>query len=548
MKFKRIVFWLILIAFAFLTIWWIFYFPFSREKLYRAIPANAMFVSEHINVAERWKSIAQNPLTLCVLSTAGFKQKNLNEAVMDPSLVSMLESFASRNTVIAYVPALGNGGEPAWVLSSWVGGSGQIFKWYTSGMLAKANLRKVRLEGGRQIWRILKKDQPSDPDLSLAMVEGVILACISTDPSGVRFMIERIERGAALSADLRAQMDAGASAIATNGIMDRGYLQFRNKNSDDSKVWKMAYEFSEFSQNTLKGNITGDMDFLLDRMASFNTQVSSNKGVAGYNLNNAPALQDLPALFGREPDLFAIVPFSIMEPLLTGRYVSRAVRIISRTVKQQSSPDSAIFLSMFSGDLSGRILGIKVPALVTGVTVDDNCNYAARISETVDVLNALYKTSLIPRKDEIEGRVVIAIDSTRQQGVYDSIAPTDKPAITLKDHWLMMSSSLGTLSNVVCASSTVKDEQSWVKGTGNLTNCAGYAWINLESTGNAIKNAIAAYSLVLIAQNSPNTAEIRKTLALVQTWLNVVKPVKACELKLSTNDSSFELLFAFGKD
>jgi len=83
MKLKRLFFWLILLTFSWLTIWWIFYFPFSREKLYRAIPQNALFVSEHADLAARWKSIARNPLTLCVLATAGFKQKNLGEAVIE---------------------------------------------------------------------------------------------------------------------------------------------------------------------------------------------------------------------------------------------------------------------------------------------------------------------------------------------------------------------------------------------------------------------------------------------------------------------------------
>ena len=550
MKLKRLFFWLILLTFSWFTIWWIFYFPFSREKLYRAIPQNALFVSEHADLAARWKSIARNPLTLCVLATAGFKQKNLGEAVIEPDLTMMLDKFASKTTVIAYVPALGDNGEPAWVLSSWVGGSGQFFKWYTSGILANANLKKVRMEGGRQIWRIIKKEHPTDPELSLAMVEGVLLACLSNDPSGVRHMIERIERGVSLAPALKEQINACPSDGTTNGIMDHGYFRFRNEDSGDIKMRKVTYEFTGFGLNTLKGRIKGDADLLWERMPELNTSISSDRGSLTYNLKKTTGLHDLPVILGRKPDMFVVMPFSMMEPFLTGRYVSRAVRIISRAVKLHSIPDSAMFISMYSGDLSGRILGVKVPSLVSGIPVNDDCNFVARISETVDVLNSLYKSSLIPRREEIAGRVVVAIDSTRQQGVYDSIAPTDKPAITEKNHWLMMSSSLGTLSNVVCSSSqgTVSSEQLWARGLDNITNCAGYAWIDLESTGDALRNAIAAYSLVLIAQNTPNAAETRKKMAGFQAWLNVIKPLKTCELKLVTDDSNLELLFAFGSD
>jgi hypothetical protein len=42
--------------------------------------------------------------------------------------LDIIEEAEYRDTVIAYVPSLGRSGGPAWVLSSWVGGGGQILR------------------------------------------------------------------------------------------------------------------------------------------------------------------------------------------------------------------------------------------------------------------------------------------------------------------------------------------------------------------------------------------------------------------------------------
>ncbi|MDD5703553.1 MAG: hypothetical protein PHU23_16090 [Dehalococcoidales bacterium] len=549
MNVRKIFFWLILALFVGLTIWWMFYFPYSQEKLYRAIPGNALFVSEHERIAGRWKSIARNPFTLCFLSTAGFKQKDLSEAVQDQGLILMLEKFASKNTVIAYVPSMDAKGEPAWTLSSWIGGSGQIYKWYTSGMLAKANMEKVRIEGGRQIWKMTHKANSSDPELSFAVVDGVLLACLSNDPAGVRHLIKRIECGASVHSELNEQLKTNSQSLGTNGVLDHGFILLRDGHGDNIRIRKITYELTVFGDNTLKGFIRGDMDFFIGLINGQNVQTNTAEEAKCYYIKDSPGLRNLPAVLSQSPDAVAVLPFSLVEPLLYGRYVSRAVRIISKTVSTQTIPNSAIFVSMYGGALSGRVLGIKLPAVMTGVCVKDDSNTVAKTSETVDTLNALYKTSLIPRREEVGGRTVIALDSTRQQGVYDSIAPTDKPAITIRDGWLVISSSLGTLTNVVCGvgQRDAVNTQLWGRGIADVSNCAGYAWVNLESAGESVRNAIAAYSLILIAQNAANTLETRRKLAILQTWINIVKPLKKAELKLFIHEQQFELSFKFGE-
>ncbi|MDD4871343.1 MAG: hypothetical protein PHR77_12355 [Kiritimatiellae bacterium] len=542
MKIKRICFWLILAIFIGITIWWMFYFPYSRERLYRAIPSNAIFVSEHPKIAERWKSIAHNPFTLCLMASAGIKQN----AVLDPGVDLMLRRFASVNAVIAYVPSLSGSGEPAWVFSSWVGGSGQIFRWSPAGMLAGTNLKKVRIEGGRQIWQIDKKQNPSDVDFSFAIVEGVLLGCISSDPCGVRHLINRIEYSAPIQPDLADQLNIDSSCIKSNQVLDHGYIRWSTATGNDYKVRKFKFSLNVCNENSVDGCLNGGLDLLTSMVNRGAEPTNVPQENVNYSLNNIPVLNNLPLVVGKTPAAIAILPFNLIEPVLSSRRVSRGVRIISKVVGSQTDINSAMFFSVFCGDLSGRILGLKVPSIVTGINVLDETNSIARVSETVDMLNALYRLSVIPRREEIAGRTVVVFDSTRQQGVYDSIAATDKPAITTKEHWLAISSSIGTLTNVVCDPIRIEGTRispPWVAGIRDVKDCAGYVWIDYESTSEAIKNAIAVYSLVLIAQNADGTAEIRDKLEILQRWIKVLKPVKIAEFKLRCLTPEVELHF-----
>jgi len=112
---RGLLFWLILAAFAATGIWWTLTIPRDVSRLYRAIPANASFVSVHSRTADRWKDLSGNPLILSLLSSVGVKQDALAKQLEDPNTLQWLKRLASDEVVVAYVPSLGHSGAPAWV-------------------------------------------------------------------------------------------------------------------------------------------------------------------------------------------------------------------------------------------------------------------------------------------------------------------------------------------------------------------------------------------------------------------------------------------------
>jgi len=167
-------------------VWWIASVPHQPLRLYQAIPHTAIFVSEHDwlgRALERFRN--QSPGG----GGCGRDRRNgggVGRFNSDPVIARWRQRLAAREAVIAYVPALGFQGEPAWIVAAWIGGDSQRLRWNT--LFARGSgLREVRLGHSSTIWIVeTEKSAAQERHLSLALSEGVLLGCLSRDPQGVR--------------------------------------------------------------------------------------------------------------------------------------------------------------------------------------------------------------------------------------------------------------------------------------------------------------------------------------------------------------------------
>jgi len=77
-------FWLVALLFAGLTVWWTLHVPYAPEQVWKAIPAEAVFVSEHRDLAARWDAFSHNPFTRSLLTTVGLTPPVLQDLSSDP--------------------------------------------------------------------------------------------------------------------------------------------------------------------------------------------------------------------------------------------------------------------------------------------------------------------------------------------------------------------------------------------------------------------------------------------------------------------------------
>jgi hypothetical protein len=524
-KIKKILFWLILVAFVGLSVWWVFYFPFNRAKLYRAIPSSAIFVSEHEKLADRWKSLAENPLMLSVLSAVGIENKDIAEIIADPVVSDMVRRFGSKDTVLAYVPSPYASTEGTWVLSSWAGPQGQLLR---SGVLAylTADLKSVRIHGGRRIWVFDPKNENSDRKWSFAVCEGLLLGCLSRDPSEVSRLIERVETGDPILSELETELGREPD----KGCLDRGWLTGVSGLSGTSTPVRLRFGITACDTNALSGwvktrAIPPDKTGILAAVAATN---------------------GLKQIIRDVPEALVILPTDRVVSLIENDAKPGYLTIVARILKREAADNGLSFACLLGTDFSGRILGIKIPAILAGVEVKDGNKALDAVVEALDKVNAKYGGSLIPKTVEVDGCPMIAVESTRS-GIYQSMKSEERAAFTTRGRWLIFCSNMASLKKLISTEQMQTPKAAEWEREIHSREATAYAWVDLESTGKALQDVLAVLSLMTIVRpNSEEVAQQRKTLDSIKAVVGAASALKTGWFWLGSDGNETELQFRLG--
>jgi len=548
---KRILFWLILALFVGLAIWWSTYFPYRPELLYRAVPLNAAYVGEHDRLAERWQAMARNPLTLGLLESLGVDRAEIDAVLDDPGTKRIVNRLTARKTVMAYVPALGRAGAPAWVVATWVGPYAQFVRWGVfSG--AMSEFERIRLRDGRHGWRRSLTGRPDPdgslepaPELTLTAVDGMILGCVSTDPTAVQAVLQRVERGKRLCPPLRERLTPleGASSRREDSApgLDRGWLT-----SHSFAGRELSYVLTAHDERSTAGRLKGRAD--LPPTAA---------------LADAAGIDGLAGLLRDTPDALLLAPFAVLGPLLSAPDAAPALQITGNVLQSVATEQSPVFLALLSGTYSGRILGMKVPTLMAGIKVRNGGEALERVTQALDTLNARYGLTLIPRRMPPTGprtgsssngttapaaESLIVLDST-ELGIYSALGAKEKPAFAADNSWLLFSSNVAALRKLIArrreANAPPGPEAAWRRALAG-SQASIYATADLKSTGAALGNAIAVYSLALMVRRSEESADTRARLDQAQAWLDALAPFEAASLWLQPDGPDSQLHFRLG--
>ncbi len=527
-KAKKIIFWVILIDFIIVCGWWVFYFPYNRERLYRAIPENATFISEHQKIADRWVDIADT-----TLAKSAFKTFNAEEEITsitnDPIITTLLNKLAAENTVVAYTPALSrmlketpDGYEtidvPGWVTVSWAGTSSQFLRW---GLLnAGLDLKKEILPRGKVIW-VSKEASKEGFRFSVAVKEGLLIVCYSQDQFAVRHITNRLEKKKSLHPQLQTNIAKGNTADQP----DKGWFVSHDF-ALANRPLVLNYNLNGLQNDILKGSITGNQRIL-----------------QSGPLADSPELKTVENLLGNTPAIISLAPFKYLEGFLADPSASDDIKAIREIITNEAVPESSMFICLAGAEYSGRLFRLKVPAILIGIKVHEETDTFKFASKIIDILNKQHKLSLIPRLVSMDPSIV-AIEET-QKGLFSSLGNKDKPAITKKDNWLIASSSIESLEKLLAR----EDSQQPARWKKNLTDkpSTSYTWIDLKETESALQNAIAVYTLILRLTNPAESQELCAQLELVSKGLKSLSPMKTASFWLNPDQNEFKIDFVIGE-
>jgi len=516
---RRIVFWIWIAGFAALTAWWIFYLPYDREALFRAVPRNASIVATQTSLGERWRDILGSPpgkVAAQWFPEAAHPRTPAGAA----ELGRMLGFLAPRRTVVAYTPSLGPGGPPAWTATSWLGGRAQALRWR---WLPEVRRRFQRFRtGAAAVWMSREPVAADRGWVSFVVTDGVFLACLSSDPLAVRHLVPLLDTPAPLS--------AGALDLARRSAeFGGGLLAWMRPPLPDAPA-RAAWIF--------------ELDALTPAGAEGRWTITPAVGPAPPPTGPAaPAPLRVPAIEEQALRLLghpaAALLISRYDPLagLMHRSGLDGLDAGLRTNVVELAANPPCFTALLGGEQSGRLLGLRVPTLLAGLRLEEPAAVVESAGAILDALNAGEARGLIPRREEAAGREMVVVDSTRP-GLYRTMKPEERPAAAAWDGWLLVSSNADVLRRLLQRQpAPLPGAAPAIWRPANLADRpAAYLRSDVRSAAQALIDVAAVAKISLGIRDAPDTEARRARLDQTLTLLHALEPLGACTFWLTRTD------------
>jgi len=523
-------FWILLVIFLSIGAWWVFYIPYQPERTFSAIPINASVVSVHRNLAGEWDNVLTNPMILRALQAAGVEEADLDKVKADPVVKEWVDKLVSDQTVLAYVPSLGTQQKPALVCASWIGGQSRRLRWQLAWIKSR-DLMPVKLnEGELTVWLSRTKFGKSNLRLSLALTEGMVLACISEDPVGVRTLLEAAEAYPGRLTVAMAHKPDEAIRLLNRSPRHWGWI--------DTQCDMMAYELI-LDPERLTLYLNGHLAI-----------------PAAPPLSATSGLKTVKELTGTTSDLTAIIPLSWAQPLLgveSNMLWLDALRSLCDT--NGTPPDALAFVALLNQQHNGRlrgpmgsvlrgfIKGVKTPTLLVGLQVGSRDAADIRIKEAITKLNSQYNLSLVLRPADTDGAAGLTLIEESRKNFYGAFEPDECVAYAMSGDWLILASNASVLKKIL--GTPHEGAPAW----GPLSSPAPSAlgWVNLSSVSPTVKNAAGVLKLATLASSSNQSSELREKLNQAGLWADVLRALNQAKVSVGTTGPIFQAKLEIGK-
>jgi hypothetical protein len=515
---RRATFGILLAAFAVLSAWWAVETPRAPDVLLRAVPASATMVSVHEGLAGRWAYLSANPLGASLFGAMGFEPEELAAAGSDPAARRWLDLLGSDRVVFAYVPTMGPDGRGAWVFASWLGGRSQRLRW----MLQWGRVPGFRRAGvvhGWPVWAF-RGARASDPDLVVALAEGVLVGCLSPRPQDAERVLNCLD-GLLPSLAQR----PGAAGLLGAPDPDRGWFDFLPSGSPFGRPVRLGFAVSRIETSGIAGRIDLPEGWLAadDRASraagSRPEKVLGNRALAGISVGVAEARAWLASWTNTVPGWTA-------HRLLEGR-------------------EGDLCLRVYGGAYSGRFRGIKLPTLVAAVEAPDAAAAVRDVAVRLDELNARHRWGLVPRALPAGFREVYAIEGT-STNLYAGLDVVEAVSFTAADGWLLVASNLAGFTNLLADAASGVGAATPADGSAAGAGDGPAGWISLGEGGKALRLAITAWSLKLMMTDPDGSRALRDRLSEVKAWIDTMAPLERVGFGLRRGARGMELHFEAG--
>ena len=528
---QKISFRVILAISLILSIWWIFHVPYRPEHVFDAIPASATVVSVHQNLAEECDAVFNNPLLLRAIRAGGIDEASLAAVSTNTVARQWIAKLTADQTVLAYVPAMGSEQKPALIAASWIGNQSRLLRWQMAWLKTR-ELTPVYLDDGNlTIWLSRTRFGKSNLRLSLALSEGLVLACISEDPIGVRTLLEAAENYPYRHTVAGLGRPAVARGLLKGSSRHWGWFEANHK--------PVAFQFAL-------------------RPETVNLEMSGTEVLpAALPLKEAEGTVNAMNLIGTTSDFAALLPLDWVSAFIPPDPSLLFLKTVRELADPKGAPDHALaFMALLDQDHNGRIRGpinknlrslikgVKAPTLLVALQIQSDAEADNRIHQMLTKLNSQYGLELTAGPFEPESGLRITSIYDARKSFYSSFEPEERVAYVVRGNWLILASN-GSVLKKLLSQPTTGGKKEWKLDTTSLP--AASAWANLNGVGQTLKNVSGVAKLAAMLDASNGSQALREKLDQAGMVAAVLRELNQAHLTMQSSPGGFRLNLTIGE-
>lgn len=393
-KLKKLIVILIFgVFYSVILVFWILWYPFNQTKIRRAVPTNAIFISEHYNLSSRINLYLQSPLGKLL-------EKVLNEEkilIKDKKLKWIIDSLTKNLCITGIFPGIKEN-TINYIIVSYAGYRAAITQWLLELKILK-NFEKLKVKTYTPVWIYTKSLKESV--LYLTIRDGIIIC------------------GLLHSEEL--------NLLPFIGDIKESPLFYHLDNS----IYSDIHSYDRFAFYLFKSNypMTGTIKCISTNTVELTISTTESPLCSITSFNNITY-----------PNVGLLIKIPV-ELLLKNEYLKSMPQgeKILIWLKQNLENNSAIEFSIYDSDEKLNIYGIPVPAILISIhKLKKNEKF---LIDFLDILNSILPLPLVAETLNISDYhkpVRIRIAKTL---LLDLIANTDYPMIIFRNSSFVISNS-----------------------------------------------------------------------------------------------------------
>ncbi len=510
---RPIIFYSLLLAAMAASVWWMFHVPVRPGRVYRAVPEQAVWVSRHRHLAERWELISRHPLLDKIAALAGITPEEWLRIKSDRTTAEWIRRLGRSETVISAWPEY-RGGPWTVALAAWIGSESQTFRWWLqSGRVP--GVRRAGEYGGRPLWCIPSADDPDGRQLFFVLEEGLWLATWSRHPRELCRVLDAYD-GTRERSPARTALQAMAEDDVAWCSLGAG------PGPDEIRMLVREWNPARFHARV-------DLD--------------GWEGMPAASASAGCPPARIAAGWGRSPEMLLMCDWKWGREWLRGTapWITELRGLADRELK------GPLALAMFGAPLWGRWSGLRTPGIALMAELRDPAAAEGAIRDSMDRLNARVPWGLIAG-DDLSAPGVRVFEASGASAYRDRPS-SERAAYAIRDGWLWASISADTLRGLAGPAAITNgvnerralplESMPWMASMDPGAPVS--AWLDLERSGRTLRMAIALYELGQAASGArPQSASMRWAERL-RNMMNQCEPLSQISLRAYPEDGRMRI-------